>query len=114
METRLSHLRLFNARKGRLGRKAEVQAFVPLVSGGSEIVVLFFRRHRVPFIPSLLVHALVEYLRPNEEHEIVGANSQENLVSPTIERLIVVAVDLASMSIDIQKWNVGSNSHWHQ
>jgi len=44
----------------------------------------------------LLVHTRVEHFRPNKKREIVYTDEEENLVASSIERSIVVPVELRS------------------
>jgi len=42
------------------------------------------------------VHTRVKHFRPNKKCEIVDTDEEENLVAPSVERSIVVAVELRS------------------
>jgi hypothetical protein len=44
----------------------------------------------------LLVHTRVKDFRPKKKCEIVDTDEEENLVAPSVERSIVVAVELRS------------------
>jgi hypothetical protein len=43
-----------------------------------------------------LIHTRVKNFRPDKKDEIVDTDEDENLVAPSIERSIVVAVELSS------------------
>ena len=42
----------------------------------------------------LLIHMRVKHFRPNKKREIVDTDEEENLVAPSIQRSIVIAVEL--------------------
>lgn len=84
-----------------LMRETEVQSFVSLVGGSGKVVLLLFRAHSVPGCFSLLIHTQVEKLGADEKADVVTSYSDKNLVAATIERLVIIAIDLCFLDVAV-------------
>ena len=78
--------------------KSEVKPLITFVFGSSKVVFLLLRRHSIPDVISLLVGANVEELCTNEDKYVVDTNANEYLVTATVKRLVVIAIDLEIIS----------------
>lgn len=64
--------------------ETEVQALVPFICGGSQVVFLLFLSQNAPGIVTLLVHANVEELCANKDKDIVDTYANEDTVAATV------------------------------
>lgn len=75
-------------------RKAEVQPFVSFVLSRLQIRRFLLLCHGIPNHLSVPVHFHIIDLRPNEQQEIIRANCNQYLVSPAVQRLVIIAVNI--------------------
>lgn len=75
-------------------RKPEVQTLVALICRSLQISFLVLSRHTVPNRVPPLIDCHIEYLRADEQRKIVRADSNQHLVAPAIQRLVIFAVDV--------------------
>lgn len=74
--------------------KPKVQPLHTLILRANNVVLLLFLRHSTPLPIPDLVAPDVERLDEIKQKDIDDADAQQNLVTSTIQRLVVIAVDV--------------------
>ena len=74
--------------------KATSLPLISFISGSLKIVVLLLFCHHTPLLLAFVVSPHIVVLGANDEHKIPCHKPKQDLISATIERLIVVLVDL--------------------
>jgi hypothetical protein len=80
-------------------RKSKVQTLIPLILRSLQIRLLLLLAHTRPTPLSLPIDIHVIPLRSNEQCKVVDSKSNQDLVTTTIQRLIVVAVDVLANDV---------------
>lgn len=75
-------------------REPEIQPLIPLVLRRLQIRLLLILAHASPNIIPSLVHPDVVQLRANKDGKIPRADCDEDFITPTVQRLVIVAVDV--------------------
>lgn len=74
--------------------KPEIQPLAPLIGSVGQVIVLLLSCQRVPLSLLLLVPPHVIPLHDKDHDNVEGDNSDQNLVTSSIPRGVISAVDL--------------------
>lgn len=74
--------------------KPEVQPLVTFIFGRPQILVLLSIRHGIPNAFSSLISPYVVPLDENCHHHVPTNKCKENFVSPSVQRLVIITIDL--------------------
>lgn len=89
-------------------REPEVQTSHTFICRVKHVVLLLLLRHGIPPLIPLLVAPDVERLDSIEKQDVEAADAQNDLVAPSVQRQIVLTVDLWS----IRAGNIGE--YWDE
>lgn len=75
-------------------RKPKIQPFIPLVLRRPQVIILLLKAHGIPDSVTRLVPPDIITLDEDGHDHVPGNQCKEDLVSSTVVRLIVFAVNL--------------------
>lgn len=75
-------------------RKPEIQSLVTFVLRRRQVVVLLLPAHAIPNPLPLLIHINIKRLRPKKQQKVHRTNRHQHLITPPIQRFIVLAIDI--------------------
>lgn len=74
--------------------ESKIQPLHTFVLGANYVLVLLLLGHRVPLLISDLIAPDIERLDDEEQRDVDAANSEQDLVTPAVQWLVVFAVDV--------------------
>jgi hypothetical protein len=75
-------------------RKPEIQTLISLVFCGFQIRLLLLRTHAPPNSLAFFIRVHIIHLRSDENQEVPRTDRNQNLVTSTIQRLVIISVDI--------------------